>query len=167
MMGELERRGLSDLAKLWRAAGLSDDFRDMILSAFPELVIQWGSIAADFAAIWYDEAAPNLRYRARVPDPPPLTKFALSAAWALNVGTAETAPLMLGGTLQRGVWDMARETTIYNVRREPGASWERKARADACDFCLERSGDDFTEQNPMAYEYHDNCHCVAVEVRPN
>ena len=159
LLGELERRGLADLAKLWRAAGLSDDFRALILAAFPELVLQWGSVAADLAAVWYDEAAPSLGYAARVADPPPATKFAKSAEWALNMGTAETAPLMLGGTLQRGVWDMSRATTVYNAEREPGATWGRKASATACDLCQELADD-------KSDWYHDHCHCVATEERP-
>ena len=158
-MGELERRGMADLAKLWRAAGLSDDFRAMIVAAFPELVIQWGTVAADLAAVWYEESASRSAYVARVADPPPLSRFEKSAEYALNIGTAETAPLILAGTLQRGVWGMSRDTTKLNAEREPGATWGRKARPGACDLCQDLADD-------KSDWYHDNCHCVAVETRP-
>lgn len=135
VLDELERRGIADLAKLWRAADLSEDFRALIMAAFPEMVLTWGMIAADIAAVWYDEAAPSLPYKARVANPPPVEKFAKSADWALNVGTGTSGLALLEGVLQRGVWDMARDTTMFNVGLEQGAGWARHASANACEFC--------------------------------
>lgn len=105
------------------------------MAAFPELVLTWGLVAGDLAAVWYDEAAPSLPYRAKVAPPPPVEKFAKSADWALNVGTGVASLAMLEGVLQRGVWDMARDTTMFNVESESGAGWARHASANACEFC--------------------------------
>lgn len=205
LLGELERLGLADLSKLWRAADRADDFRALMIDAFPELVLQYGSMAADLAAVWYDDAAPNLPYRARVADPPKVARFAESATWALNTGAGMDALDLMGGTFQRGMWDMSRDTTIENVGAEAGALWARHASANACEFCrmlatrgavyasesaAERVGgrgkDVSTSFDAMGKRkrgglakgvrtrgtqkvgdrYHDNCHCVAIEVRP-
>lgn len=200
LLGELERLGLSDLGKLWRSAELSDDFRALMLDAFPELVLQYGSMAADLAAVWYDEAAPALPYRAFVADPPPAARFGESASWALNKASGSDALALLGGTLQRGMWDMSRETSLANVAAEPGAKWARHASANACEFCrmLATRGAVYGSEasagivggrgkavatgprkrggqgkgvrtrgtQSLGDKYHDNCHCVAVEVRP-
>ena len=135
LLGELERLGKADLGKLWKLAESADDFRGLILDAFPELVTQYGTIAADLAAVWYDESAPGLSFQARVADPPPLERFAKSAEWALNTGTGVDALDLLGGTFQRGLWDMSRDTTLFNVDAEQGAKWARHASANACEFC--------------------------------
>lgn len=205
VLGELERRGRADLKKLWRAADLADDFRALMMDAFPELVLQYGSVAADMAAVWYDEAGAGLNYLARVADPPPLARFTESAAWALNTATGTDALELLGGTFQRGLWDMSRDTTIGNVAAESGAKWARHASANACEFCrmlatrgavysselaavrvVGRGKDVFTQPGKrgkrkrggqakgvkprgtrsLGDKYHDNCHCVAIEVRP-
>lgn len=166
LLGELERLGLADLKKLWRAADLSDDFRALMLDAFPELVLQYGSIAADLAAVWYDEAGPGLDYMARVADPPPLAKFTESATWALNTGSGMDALGLLGGTFQRGLWDMSRDTTLANVEAEPGAGWARTGRPTACKFCrmLIGRGAVYSE-NTSTFHSHDRCYCDAVAVR--
>ena len=135
ILGELERLGKADLAKLWRVAGGADDFRSLMVEAFPELVLQYGSMAADLAAVWYDESAPDLPYRARVADPPDVARFAESASWALDTGSGMDALDLMGGTFQRGMWDMSRGTTIENVGAEAGALWARHASANACEFC--------------------------------
>ena len=135
ILGELERLGKADLAKLWRLAEGADDFRSLMVEAFPELVLQYGSMAADLAAVWYDESAPDLPYRARVADPPDVARFAESASWALDTGSGMDALDLMGGTFQRGMWDMSRGTTIENVGAEAGALWARHASANACEFC--------------------------------
>ena len=111
----------------------------------------------------------------------------------------------MSGTLQRAIFNGARETTVLNVESEQGSKWVRYASPNACAFCAvmatrqpvynsEHSalrvvgrGKAFaTNFNPdgsrksggqakgvklrgtqkLGEKYHDDCHCVAVEVRP-
>ncbi len=199
-LSELERLAQGDLAALWRTAGMVDDFAAWVIDAFPELVAQYGSIAGDLAAEWYEESAPALAYQATAAPLPPLAKWAASASWALNVGDGTTALDLLGGTAQRGIYDQYRTTIVQNAEAE-GSTWARHASANACSFCrmLATRGDVYgskekaervggrgkalSENRPgkrgrkaggirtrgsqaIGDKYHDNCHCIAVEVRP-
>lgn len=199
-LAELERLMLGDLGTLWRSAGMADDFAAWVIDAFPELVAQYGSIAGDLAAEWYEEAAPALAYRATAAPLPPLAKWAASASWALNVGDGLSSLDLLGGTAQRGIYDQYRTTIVQNAEAE-GSTWARHASANACPFCrmLATRGDVYgskekaervggrgkslSENRPgkrgrkaggirtrgsqaIGDKYHDNCHCIAVEVRP-
>lgn len=199
-LAELERLMLGDLGAMWRAAGLADDFAAWVIDAFPELVAQYGSIAGDLAAEWYEESAPALAYRATAAPLPSLEKWATSASWALNVGDGLSSLDLLGGTAQRGMFDQYRMTIITNAEAE-GASYARHASANACPWCrmlatrgavygskekAERVGGRGTDvltnvgrtrgrqakgvrargKQSIGDKYHDNCHCIAVEVRP-
>lgn len=190
-LAELERLMLGDLGTLWRSAGMADDFAAWVIDAFPELVAQYGSIAGDLAAEWYEESAPALAYRATAAPLPPLEKWAASAAWALNVGDGLSSLDLLGGTAQRGMFDQYRTTIVTNAEAE-GASYARHASANACPFCrmLATRGAVYSSEaaaiqvqgrgkvggrgkgiklrgtQESGDRYHDNCHCIAVEVRP-
>lgn len=190
-LAELERLMRGDIDALWRSAGMADDFAAWVIGAFPELVAQYGTIAADLAAEWYEEAAPALAYQATAAPLPPLEKWAASASWALNVGVGASSLDLLGGTAQRGIFDQYRTTIITNAETE-GASYARHASANACEFCrmLATRGDVYSSMEAatrargrgkvggrgkgikargtqaLGDRYHDNCHCIAVEVRP-
>lgn len=166
LLGELERQGKADLSKLWRVAESADDFRSLMLDAFPELVLQYGSMAADLAAVWYDDAAPDLPYRAKVAEPPNAARFVESATWALNTGSGVYALDLMGGTFQRGVWDMARDTTMLNAASEDGGGWARTGRTTACRFCRMLIGRGGVYSEATAdFNSHDHCYCDAVAIR--
>ncbi|MFF1531517.1 hypothetical protein [Cellulomonas sp. NPDC058312] len=135
ILQELHDLGLADLDALWRQAQGFDDFYAFIVEAFPELAFEYGTMAAELSTIWYDDAAPELAYTATPAELPPFEQFAQSAQWALNTSSGVAALGKLSGTLQRGVWGMARQTTILNAETEPGARWARHASANACEFC--------------------------------
>ncbi|EOM77912.1 hypothetical protein DW322_08805 [Rhodococcus rhodnii] len=135
ILAELQRLGAVDLAVLWRQAEAFDDFRGFMMDAFPELAAQYGIGAAELAAVWYEDAAPGLDYIAQPATLPPGEKWSQSTQWALNTSSGAAALEKLAGTLQRGIWDMARQTTIDNAASEPGATWARHASANACEFC--------------------------------
>lgn len=137
ILTDLERRAFSDLVRLWQGATASDDFVGWMRIAYPELVAQYATIAADLAAVWYAELAPALPYK---PIPKALTADNLlawgkSLDWALNTGTGTDALPLLQGSMQRGIWDGARDTTIENATRE-AVRWRRRASPGACSFCL-------------------------------
>jgi hypothetical protein len=94
-------------------------------------------------------------------------KLAASAQWALG-GNGTVALDRLQGTLQRAVFDGARNTTLLNVR-STGSSWARYASANACAFCrlLATRGSAYRSENTAATKVHDHCSCIPVEDRNN
>lgn len=219
LLGQLSALAGEDLDKLWRIAGsLSQgEFARFILDAFPELVDQYASVASTLAADWYEQTAPGSLYRPVDAPLTPQTALQSSAQWALNTTTGSDALALLAGTLQRAIFNGARDTTALNVERERGARWARHASANACPFCKmlatrgavyasessasrvggrgkEMSAADRRDRaagrtrrsntqgnaqgqflaggikargnQALGKSFHDNCHCVAIEVRP-
>ncbi|BDB58978.1 MULTISPECIES: hypothetical protein [Rhodococcus] len=135
---QLHTLAVEDVVKLWRAASAMDlesqAFRRLIEQAYPEIPSKWGTAASEFAALWYDDAAPNLTYRATPAPLPPVERYTDNARWALGA-IGEKALDRLVSDLQLSLFDMARETIVGNVRMEPGSTWARYASATACAFC--------------------------------
>jgi hypothetical protein len=168
LLSELNRVAASDLFQVWRSAGLADvDFAQFITDAFPEIASDYAEVAGNLAADWYEQAAPQLPYQAIVDSGVNTTALTKSAQWALGAD-GDMALNRLSGTLQRTVFDGARSTTVANVRNEEGARWARYASANACEFCalMAIRGAVYGSEETAGAQYHDNCHCLAVEVRP-
>ena len=144
---------------------------------YPDIVIPAIDIAAEAAAAYYD-AAGDVPFGATPAAAPDSAVLRASARWALVKGTAETGLQLLQGSTHRRVFNAARETVMDNAAREPGARWARRARADACGFCRMLATRDVVYTSAKAatmhrqgarhkdHKYHDNCHCLAVAVRP-
>lgn len=135
---QLHTLALEDLVKLWRAASGMDlesrAFRTLIQEAYPEIPAKWGTAASEFATLWYDDAAPDLAYRATPAPLHPVEQYTDNARWALGAA-GEKALDRLASDLQWSMFDMARETIVGNVRMEAGSTWARYASATACAFC--------------------------------
>lgn len=138
-MQELMRLADADFQALWQLALQSGDPFAFILDAYPELAAQWATVAAEMSAVWYEEAAPELKY---IPVPAPLPDLAAyreGAAWALGSAAGlddpQAAQAKLFGAMQRAVWDADRETMVHNAESEGGARWVREAGPSACPFC--------------------------------
>lgn len=157
-----------DLSRVWdQASSLSsDEFRALIIEAVPELSVQYETAAAEFAADWYTESAPELKYRPVVADPSPARQLRHSAEWALDAEGMKALDRIAGFT-QRAVWNAARRTTIHNVKAESGAKWARTVSASACAFCamLATRGGVYSYET-VDFDSHDFCRCGAIEVRP-
>lgn len=169
ILADLSTLGIRDLVSVWRKASLADtDFADLIMAAFPEIASGYAGVAGDLAADWYIESAPDLPYTpvtAGLPNAAALTK---STQWALGADGDEALKRM-SGTLQRAVFNGARDTTLTNVKRERHAMWARHASANACEFCrllATRGAVYHSASTASGKKYHDHCHCVAIEVRP-
>lgn len=159
ILAELVRLAGGDLLALWRRAEALDSnaFRAFLVDAFPALIDPYAAAAADLAATWYDDAAPELRYIAQPGPMPVAEQLQASARWAVYaehghlvnpdgspIVVVEGAPppsgadivmARLSGTLQRAIFDAARNTTVLNAESESGARWARHASANACEFC--------------------------------
>lgn len=135
VLADLSTLGIRDLVAVWRKASVTDtDFAALILSAFPEIASSYAGMAADLAADWYTESAPDLPYQATTAPPADVTVLTKSTQWALGADGDEALTRM-AGTLQRAVFNGARETIVQNAQQESGSRWVRHASANACEFC--------------------------------
>jgi hypothetical protein len=135
ILTDLATLGIRDLVEVWHRASLTDtDFAALIAAAFPEIVTGYAGVAGDLAADWYVESAPDLPYVPITSAAPNVTSLAKSTQWALGAD-GDIALNRMSGTLQRAVFNGARDTTLTNVEREPGSTWARHASANACEFC--------------------------------
>lgn len=139
LLNELDRRMGSEIGRFWRSAATrlpSDEFRDAVVKAFPEIVTPYTAAGADIGAAAYDsQPSLNQTFRAAPADPPPAAKLEKSAEWALATGNGDAAIQLLTGAATRALFDSLRETIWDNAAAEPGARWARHASANACGFC--------------------------------
>lgn len=133
-LGDLHAIGVGDLVTAWRQTKGKPSFRERIKSVFIEIADRMYHTAADTAADWYDQSAPDLDYTAEPAPPPNPDALGGSADWALG-GDGEQALERMSGTMQRTIANGARDTIKLNAEFEPGARWVREAAEDACEFC--------------------------------
>lgn len=176
ILENLNLLAVRDVNDLWRgvtAMDLStDEFRKTIVTATPEVLTPYASTAADLSAQWYDDAAPELPYRAAPAAIAATEQMAASTSWALYA-TGQLALGRLAGLAQRTIFNANRATIVDNAKRETGATWARHASATACAFCrmLATRGAVYSSKGASVSadgrgRYHDHCHCMAVMVRP-
>lgn len=174
LLAQLERFAQTDLENLWKQAEqlASEDFFSYVRDAFPDIADTYSQTAGQLAATWFEESDPASPYVAKVADPIVRERLVKSAEWALG-GDGRQALDRMSGTLQRAVYDGARETTVLNVEATD-SRFIRVARPDACPFCrmlATRTGEYAYKSKKSAgvegRKYHDFCHCQAVEVRSN
>lgn len=137
IMDQLGRRSQEDMIQLWdRAGGLADiDFFAFVSEAFPDIVIPYHQLAAEFAATAFEEDFPDMvtTTAAVIADPPPVEQLRKSAEWALGADGRKALDRM-AGTIQRHIYDGDRDTTAINAEAR-GMRWVRVARPNACAFC--------------------------------
>lgn len=133
-LADLHAIGVHDVVTAWRHSKGQPSFRERVKLVFVEVADRLHHTAADTAADWYDQSAPELDYKAEPAPPPSEEALDKSADWALG-GDGEQALDRMSGTLQRTIAKGARDTTQLNAEFEPGARWVREAAEDACEFC--------------------------------
>ncbi|KAA0021812.1 VG15 protein [Antrihabitans cavernicola] len=172
VLGDLNTVMLGDLDAMWSHAADWDaqEFRSWVLDAYPDVASPYVDAAGDLAADWYDDAAPELEFKAKPAALPPVEQMRASAGWALS---NESAFELLAGSAQRMLFNGSRQTVLGAVEQEAGATWARHASGTACSFCrmlATRSNvyvsKGAAEHGKSGSRYHDNCHCLAVMVRP-
>ncbi|OZD23825.1 hypothetical protein CH253_08155 [Rhodococcus sp. 06-156-3C] len=165
----------SDLATVWQSVSDLDQVTaaDVMMTATPEIVSDYGSLAAQVSADFYETQSPDSLYVAKPANPPGREQLEKSVRWAMYAANAATPLQLLAGTVQRAVFDAHRETILSNVAQETGATWARYASSNACPFCrmLATRGADYSAKEralltEAGRKYHDNCRCTAVPVRP-
>lgn len=169
LLNQVGRLAESDLNRLWQQAEqrADVDFFAYVVAAFPDVVDPYHQAAGQLSATWFEESLPESAYIAKVVEPLAVQKLTASAQWALG-GDGRVALDRLQGTLQRAVFDGARDTTLLNVQAT-GSGWARYASANACAFCrlLATRGSAYRSENTAATKVHDHCSCIPVEDRDN
>ncbi|AZS11760.1 capsid maturation protease [Gordonia phage Nina] len=89
-----------------------------------------------------------------------------SARWAMAKGDQYTGLELLSGSLEGHVYSVAQDSVQQSVENEPGASWQRVPRAEACPFCKLAAIDADLVSDEEHSAYHDHCRCVAAAIRP-
>ena len=174
----------------------AEEAADILVEAYPELLVPFLSAAGELAADWYrqltprelpgqEPGAPELivgaatrqalaaaaEFEPTVVDAPPREQLEASVRWALFAPTdldARPVRSRLAGATQRYVSNSARQTLERNVSHE-GARWARHASANACAFCrmLATRGAVYSSETAAGGDkYHDDCHCLPVPIRP-
>lgn len=135
IMDQLGTRAKEDMYQLWNAAErlVDIDFFRYVADAFPDIVIPYNQLAAEFSASIFEEDFPELAATAVVADPPPVEALRNSAEWALGADGRKALDRM-AGTIQRHIYDGDRDTTVINAEAM-GMRWVRIARPNACAFC--------------------------------
>lgn len=158
-----------DLTRLWaHAAQLSDvEFAAFIVQAYPAVADPYITIAGTLSASWFELSDPASSYVASLAPLPPPAKLENSARWALSAD-GDQGRKNLSGSLQRAVFDGARDTTRLNIE-STGSKWALNARATACPWCrmMATRGPVYKSGTTALSSCHDNGHCVAMEIRDN
>lgn len=168
VLGQLDTLAINDIVNLWTSAsGLpSQTFRSVMVDALPEIVDPYAATAGNLGAVWYDESAPELPYRAKPSVLPPRQQLLASADWALGA-SGDVALGRLAEVAQKAIWGTGRRTIADNAKSERGARFERVASGKCCAFCamLVTRGAVYLEST-VSFQAHGNCRCGAQEVRP-
>ncbi len=176
-----------DLRVIWDLyyTGNNDQIRDILLELVPEIVNQYGGLAASLSADWYVDLDPSSDFEPKPIEPPPPAQVQANVRWALSplfqpsvdVPESQQVPLAererlalsnLTGSAQKSVADTGRGTISASVQEEPGARWYRHASSNACPWCrVLATRDAVYRSERAAMKSHDWCNCVPAVVRPH
>lgn len=140
------------------------------------------TLATEAGASYYEMAGGD----PVVADITPEEALRKTARWAMAKGNATTGLQLLSGSLEGHVYSGAQDSVQQSAEAEPGATWARRARPNACGFCkMLATREDVYASAESALrvvgrgpygrargtrkkgdEYHDCCRCLAVAVRP-
>jgi hypothetical protein len=114
LLNHLTRQAASDVAALWRSAQqfAEQDFVGFIIDGYPQIVDGWNAVAADLAAVWFEQSVPGAAVTA---DPIPVDRLESSARWAVYGGEPAGGLGRLQQTTQRSVYDGARKQ-LWSMR---------------------------------------------------
>jgi transcription elongation factor Elf1 len=167
LLSQVNQLAQTQLNQLWTQADqLSNtEFAAFVVEAFPQIADPFVSMSGQLAASWFELSDPASDYIASVAPLPAVEKLSTSAEWALGA-TGDAGRDRLSGTLQRAVFDGARDTTMVNVEQTK-SRWAVHARATACPWCrmMATRGAVYKSGASALAACHDHGHCVAMEIR--
>lgn len=167
LLSQVNRLAEQELNQLWAQAGRlsTREFFEYVVGAYPLVVNPYHDMSATLSATWFELSDPDSTYIAKTAPIPPVEKLQANARWALmakgNQGRTD-----LAGSLNRVVFDGARETTRLNVEATD-SRWAVDARPTACPWCrmMATRGATYKSRATALAACHDNGHCVAIEDR--
>ena len=135
VMDQLGERSQQDMIRLWDAAGRFPDidFFRFVADAFPDVVLPYHELAAEFSATMFEEDFPDIATAPILATQPPVEALVKSAEWALGADGTQALD-RLNSTMQRHIYNGDRDTTVVNAEAN-GMRWMRIARPTACAFC--------------------------------
>lgn len=164
-----------DLGGLYRSL-LSDPVERVaqgLREVVPTVAESYGKVAADNAAVWYEDVRPSRArtFRARALTPVSLAEVEGLTTWAVTPlfsGDVATPWERLAGLLQKSITDHDRVTIDGNTERDPlKPTWRRYANGNSCAYCAYMAVVlDQPNYETAAKKYHDNCRCVPVTEFP-
>ncbi|UMO76128.1 hypothetical protein SEA_AMOK_5 [Gordonia phage Amok] len=178
---------------MWRNPPPLDDqkFWLYMQDAYVDLAEPVFTLASEAGATYYELAGGD----PVVADITPEEALRVTARWAMSKGNATTGLQLLSGSMEGHIYSAAQDSVQQSAEAEPGATWARRARPNACGFCkmlatrkdvyasaesaLRVVGRKQTQTQKLKGEpgrtrgkgqigdkYHDCCRCLAVAVRP-
>lgn len=150
-----------------------EEVRDGLLELIPDLVNEYGDVAASAAADWYEQVRGTEvagSYRAVLAEPVPREQVegtVRAAARHLFTGDVAVTQRILEGALQRYITSQTRNTTVHNTLRDPQAKrFARVPKGKTCSFCMIMASRGFVYATAKAAgelsQYHDKCDCQIV-----
>lgn len=150
-----------------------EKIRDGLLELIPDLVNEYGDVAASAAADWYEQARSTEvagSYRAVLAEPVPREQVegtVRAAARHLFTGDVAVTQRILEGALHRYITSQTRNTTVRNTLRDPQAKrFARVPKGKTCSFCMIMASRGFVYATAKAAgelsRYHDKCDCQIV-----
>lgn len=175
VMVDLTGHAVDDLAAVWADWPWDDpaEVTGLALAVAPDLTLTYADVAAALSADqydeWRDQAAARGRFRASPADLASVDQIeagvrnAVGPLWKV-VPDADSARVLLAGTLVRHVMNGSSDTIVGNTRTDPTAvGWERHVRGDACGFCRMLAGrGGVYRRDTVTFRSHDHCNCVAA-----
>lgn len=159
------------LVQMWEnSPSLTDEsFLEFMQEMYPDLIIPVTEVVSELACEYYDSLGDSA-FAQPIPAPP-VEMLRVSVRWAITTGDKVTGLKLLQGSTDKRIYNAARETILHNTNLEPGTKWARRPNsADACDWChmLATRGAAYLSESTAGRNthFHDNCHCLAVPVRP-
>jgi hypothetical protein len=153
---------------------------ERVPDAYPAIVDPYLAASAQVSAHWYHSLGGATPFAAQPGPLPPPEQLAQNAHYALSTGNPFGA---LSMATDRHVFQTSGATIVHNADREH-VGYARYASATACSFCrvLATRTKLYTSEAAATHVvgragrtrgprkigdlYHDNCHCVAVPIRP-
>lgn len=182
LLAPISRAGLRALGQVWKNPPLLDDqkFWEYMQDAYVDLAEPVLTLATEAGESYYEMAGGD----PVVADITPEEALRKTARWAMAKGNATTGLQLLSGSLEGHVYSVAQDSVQQSAEAEPGATWARRARPNACGFCkmLATRQDVYASAESalrvvgrhgrprgnakLGDKYHDCCRCLAVAVRP-
>lgn len=170
---EISRMVRSDLAMLARQlTGSPESIRNTLLAVVPDMVEQYGDIAATASAEWFERVYGNAAVMARPMDRVYVEKGVKSASGHLWRADTASTLAALDVKLDKWVKQTGRESVRMSADRH-GYMWARvPSGRETCTWCLilaSRGGVYSSQQSASQRgdgdRYHGACDCQAVAIR--